>query len=90
MTKWEYCAVVGISSKGGRLLEPYHPAIWSFTPRGYEVVQITGQEAAEVAKIIAHLGEEGWEMVACANAGETGLSGSEAHILYFKRPKSQS
>ena len=39
-------------------------------------------EADAVAQLIAQLGDEGWEMVAAGNIGES------THSLYFKRLKS--
>ncbi|MBI2304537.1 MAG: hypothetical protein HYU86_07305 [Chloroflexi bacterium] len=84
MSKWEYCAVVGIG-KLTRDLNPYYPAIWHFTAEGVQVIQIKGKEAAEVGRTIARLGEEGWEMVGC---GTEGGDNSSHHVVYFKRPKS--
>jgi hypothetical protein len=44
----------------------------------------------DIPSMIAHLGEEGWEMVgagtALALATLTGTSGTLGHVLYFKRP----
>ena len=51
--------------------------------RGLKVIEITGeqeQEATEVARAIAELGQKKWEMVGCANT-------SQFHFtVFFKRP----
>ncbi len=75
MQKWEYCAIVGVR-RLDRKLDPDYPAFWSFTVNGVQSSDIRGAEAVEVAKRIAQLGEEGWEMI-----------GGSERILYFKRPK---
>ena len=64
MPKWQYCAVIGLrQAPGSRKLEPFFPAIWYFTPNGLQIVEIKGNEEEELAKAIAKLGEEGWELV---------------------------
>ena len=82
MTRWEYCAVKGLSSQM-RNLHPTFPAMWYFGSEGVQSLDLKGNEADEVAYTIAKLGEEGWEMVGC------GQDGQISHILYFKRPISQ-
>jgi hypothetical protein len=81
MQKWEYCAIVGIR-RADDGLNPYRPGIWHFTELGIQSTRIEKPEADEVAKTIAQLGEQGWEMV---GAGST-VEGSQ-HVLYFKRPR---
>jgi hypothetical protein len=76
MQKWEYCAVVGIHQDYHKL-KPYFPGIWHFTENGIQATQIKGTQADEIAKTIAQLGEQGWEM-----------AGSMEGTLYFKRPQS--
>lgn len=83
MPAWEYCAVVGMY-RNERKLEPAYPAVWYFTPHRIHIVEIKGREAEEVARIIAQLGQEGWEMVGAGNTGE------RSHALYFKRPATTS
>jgi hypothetical protein len=80
MQKWEYCAIIGMRSTL-RDLNPAYPALWHFSNEGYGSTPIKGYEAAEVAKTIAELGEQGWEMIG------TGCEAGGVHILYFKRPK---
>ncbi|MDP2937605.1 MAG: hypothetical protein Q8O86_14065 [Dehalococcoidia bacterium] len=82
MQKWEYCAVVGVGqASSSRHLLPEYPALWHFAPDGCHLTEIKGKEALEIAKTIATLGEEGWEMVGCGNTDV------KRHTLYFKRPK---
>ncbi|MEI7554984.1 hypothetical protein [Candidatus Chlorohelix sp.] len=81
MAKWEYCCVIGMG-KLMRNLEPSFPAIWFFREDGIEIVDIKSKtEGNDVAKVIARLGLEGWEMVGAGN------NGTEHHSLYFKKPK---
>lgn len=78
MQKWEYCVVVGLSRlTTERYMHPDYPALWTLTPSGVNYKLMGKPESEELAKTIAQLGEEGWEMV--------GASGS---FVYFKRPKS--
>ena len=79
MQKWEYCAIVGISRNNEKLF-PYYPGIWHFTDLGIQASRIHSPEADEVAKTIAQLGEQGWEMVGAGNVSDN------YHTLYFKRP----
>lgn len=78
MQKWEYCAVVGIGSITGSLV-PSHPYTWHFTKIGVRSTKIAKPEVDGVAKAIAELGEQGWELVGAVSA-------EDRHILYFKRP----
>ena len=79
MQKWEYCAVAGIVWNFNKMCH-CKPVLWNFTVTGVQPSEITGStkgiDEFDRAKIIAQLGEEGWEMV----SGES--------ILYFNRPKS--
>ncbi len=83
MTKWEYCAVKGVSSQM-RDLHPTFPALWYFGEQGVQITELKSQpEKDEVAYTIAKLGMEGWEMVGGGHDGQI------SHILYFKRPLPQ-
>jgi hypothetical protein len=93
MDKWEYCAVVGIRAQAaGHSIDPHLPAVWYFTTKGLQISEIHGREADEIAKTVAQLGEDGWEMVA---ATEFDLGASHGTIppllpvsgFIFKRPK---
>ena len=79
MQKWEYCAISGIG--GARNLNTTEPGIWNFTMDGIQDFAINRPEKNEVAKEIAKLGEQGWEMVG------TGNTSVITHCIYFKRPK---
>ncbi len=86
--KWEYCAVVGVSKPPGyRELDPVYPAIWYFTPTGYTKRDIKGDEAQEVGKAIAALGDDGWEMVGTGDMGSPKVGYQADTALFFKRPK---
>lgn len=78
MAKWEYCAVVGVSSDQHDLLG-YFPAIWYFTAKGVRVVEIKGDEARQIGAAIARLGQEGWELVTATSPYGEGAD------LYFRR-----
>lgn len=83
MQKWEYCAVVGVGRVNiSRRPRPLFPAIWYFDVDGVQVVELKGQEAHELARAIALLGNQGWEMTTGGNLGDA------THVIYFKRPKS--
>jgi hypothetical protein len=89
MPKWEYCAIVGVSRASNSPLYPRWPQWVQFTSQGHLAAKIGSSEKdelAELAKTIARLGEEGWEMV---GTGTHSLgNGTEInHIVYFKRPK---
>ena len=95
MQKWEYCAVVGISSSSiATKLDTRYPGVINFTNQGGQITEIrqtfldkniTGSKDATerkgVAKAISRLGEDGWELVGVGKTGEC------FHTLYFKRPK---
>ena len=85
MTRWEYCAVSGIST-GGHILTHY-PYLIRFPPDGPEATHLKGtrdrKERDVVAQTIAELGENGWELVSAVYAG--GDFGT--YSLWFKRPK---
>lgn len=82
MQQWEYCAVVGVGRINlSRRPRPVFPAIWYFDVNGVQVVELKGQEADEVARAIALLGEQGWEMTTNGNLGDA------THAIYFRRPK---
>lgn len=80
MQKWEYCVIKGVETESVfRTLYPYLTKFTIDDPKGYTVQKLekTSSEPEEtvVAKTIAKLGIDGWEMV---NAiGER---------LFFKRP----
>ncbi len=79
--KWEYCVLYGIGPTDKGKLCTYDPNLYRFTSKGYELVtdfknrtqSIT--EEISVARVIALLGDEGWELVGIGNG------------LWFKRPK---
>ncbi len=82
MQQWEYCAIIGVGRLNiSRRPRPLFPAIWYFDVNGVQVVELKGQEADEVARAIALLGEQGWEMTAGGNLGDA------THAIYFKRPR---
>ncbi len=82
MQKWEYC-VVGPIRSNFTGVNPIHILI---TESGQESKRIFSEKGLSeydaLAKVIAKLGNEGWDMVGCANAG------IETHLLYFKRLQS--
>ena len=87
MTKWEYCVVRGIRGGGISIsMEPYYPAVWYFTPKGFKVVSLCGnQESTAIAQAIADLGEQGWELVSAIQLDAGGTYG-----FLFKRHSSDT
>jgi hypothetical protein len=82
--RWEYCALtkaayVG-SGRGGIYWISY------FREAGVQVVEVedAATERNGPAKIIARLGEEGWEMV---GQGQLEIRQGGLTALYFKRPR---
>ena len=84
MQKWEYCAIVGIK-RDDLDFRGYHPRIWRFIGNGIEITRIdentVSEDTTELAKSIAQLGEQGWEMVGVGHSNH-----HDENILYFKRP----
>ncbi len=78
MQTWEYCEVeVTI----GGPLTGIHGQLTSFKPDGNHI-----EDSGKYGKLMANLGQEGWELVAASARTETGL-GSKHKINYvFKRP----
>jgi hypothetical protein len=80
MQKWEYCKIIRVENYFS-----YHPLLFRFTINGEEREDIPknpqgmGKDDA-IARVIAQLGEEGWELVGVGRYDQT-------HTLYFKRPK---
>ena len=71
---------------------PFHCAIRHFTLNSYEYNGPLEKEEHAVAKTIAQLGEDGWEMVGFAplierGPGSMGLPVANSGAMVFKRPK---
>jgi hypothetical protein len=84
--RWEYCAVSKAgytgSSRGGTYWISY------FKEQGVEIVEIeekvSEQQGASIARAIAKLGEDGWEMV---GQGDLPVKTGRFEAIYFKRQK---
>lgn len=84
MTKWEYCEFRYQLALG--FLSKKQADIIHFTKNG-AVVEDLGQDADQ-AKVIAHLGSQGFEMVNCIH--DVNQRGEVATVTYlFKRPISE-
>ena len=87
--KWEYCAL----SKAGYAASSRGGIYWIsfFRDAGVQVVEVEGSASegngAALAKAIARLGGEGWEMV---GQGPLEIRQGATSALYFKRPKTES
>jgi hypothetical protein len=79
MQKWDYCAIYQISQMVGWLTGVGMVYRGSFTVKGAEREELEHDPNA-LARGIAKLGLEGWEMVGAAVVSEY------YHTLYFKRP----
>jgi hypothetical protein len=77
--QWEYCRFEDVLGRG------FVPAkLVFFTIDGEKTETFSAGEETqrtEVARRVAQLGDEGWEMVG------TGISGQGSHAIYFKRRK---
>lgn len=93
--KWEYCAILGASTAGSSFNYRGNATIRYFQADGWkdEIVEFVpniGQrdeyrihEKGAMAKAMAKLGDEGWEMV----SKEPDTDDKTRNIFYFKRPK---
>jgi hypothetical protein len=88
MQKWEYCTLgpIEFSSASWKWL-PNEPTRIIFTRKGmveegFKIDETSSLKDVQndVAKVLARLGDEGWEMVGCGAVFASG------HFLYFKRP----
>jgi hypothetical protein len=85
--RWEYCAVSKAgytgSSRGGTYWISY------FRENGVEIVEVeekaSEQQGAQIARAMARLGDEGWEMV---GQGDLPVKSGRFEAIYFKRRKS--
>jgi hypothetical protein len=84
--RWEYCAISRAgytgSTRGGAYWVSY------FKEGGVEIVEleekVSEQQGVSIARAIAKLGEEGWEMV---GSGELPVRTGRYEAIYFKRLK---
>lgn len=84
--RWEYCAVSRAgytgSTRGGTYWVSY------FKDTGVEIIEIeekvSDQQGVAVARAMAKLGEEGWEMV---GSSELPVKTGRYEAIYFKRQK---
>lgn len=91
--KWEYCAIISaINAKNnfgqwGGLANIRYFQIGGRKEETVEVVPDIGKRYPDgedaLAKAIAKLGEEGWEII----MKEPNLENRDRYIFYFKRPK---
>ena len=79
MQKWEYCAIYQITQMGGWLTGVGMVYRGSFSVKGVQREELDHDPNA-LARAIAKLGLEGWEMVGAAVVSE------HYHTIYFKRP----
>ena len=83
MNKWEYCVLGPIKGLDDGGLLGYYPKFIFFGLDGISrSVSLRGNEQVNIAKAIAQLGAEGWEMV---GNGVVPFQDTAHHILYFKR-----
>ncbi len=80
MQKWEYCALGVIKTMNSDGLVGDYPRLVFFGLNGIaqNVSLRDGNEPVNIAKAIAQLGMEGWELV---GTGDT----TAKHVIYFKR-----
>jgi hypothetical protein len=86
--QWEYCALSRTAYAGGHNT-PGNYWISYFNDSGVKVdtVQENATERSGMAKAIAKLGTQGWELVGAAKLDVR--TGEPIDALYFKRPKQQ-
>ena len=79
MTKWEFCSIYPIEEYKHWLV-PYGEGFKeNFTVDGGTREEVP-DDPHDLARLIAQLGEDGWEL------GGTGNVSEVRHALYFKRP----
>lgn len=87
MPKWEYCVLESMSSvQDHQDTGKQKNEIYLLTEDGPKLVLNRqgvpkGQWGLAIGKLLARLGDEGWELVGCGSTGQA------YHSLYFKRPK---
>ena len=83
-TRWEYCAV----TKANYLATNRSGQYWItyFRNSGFKVdnIEDNATSNAALAKAIAKLGDEGWELV---SVGPMEVNNAKLDAFYFKRPK---
>ena len=93
MNKWEYCVLGPIKGLDSGGLMGYYPSVLFFgldgISRNVSLTlplrgKISGNEQVNIAKAIAQLGAEGWEMVG-SGVVPFGSEPHPHHVLYFKR-----
>ena len=78
-SKWEYCSLQKVGKSGTSY---FYPVLVFFTPNGEVREDLSGKAENEtVAKRIAQLGADGWELVTAGTFERE----STMHNLYFKR-----
>ena len=79
--RWEYCRFEDVLGRGFVAAK-----LIFFTADGEKIENFSAVEESSqrsmVAKRVAQLGDEGWEMVG------TGIIGQGSHAVYFRRQKS--
>lgn len=91
MSKWEYCAVGPIKNQPRDELKGNHPNLYLFTKDGLSTTKLEESLSGkgkrdDIAKIIAKLGLEGWEMVGLGTVTLNLMSHIQpGHLIYFKR-----
>ena len=79
MQKWEYCTIYQITQTGGWLTGVGMVYRGSFSVKGAQRIELEHDPNA-LARGIAKLSLEGWEMVGAAVVSEN------YHTIYFKHP----
>jgi hypothetical protein len=77
---WEYCAIYGMKGSEGWIVSDERRAVQYFTPDGVRAELDDWADPNVIAKKIASLSAQGWEMVGVVNLDR------DHHAIYFKRP----
>ncbi|MBK9927767.1 MAG: hypothetical protein IPP66_21045 [Anaerolineales bacterium] len=89
MPKWEYCAIGPIQQDEAAKWKGFYPQLIYFLKDGLKEQRISKEgnisERDILAKTIAELGENGWELISTGDSVITSSKGM--HYLYFKRIK---
>ena len=86
MRKWEYCAITGIGDNF-HFDKSNPPRLLRFSADAREATHVKPADFWGVARTIAELGDQGWEMVSSGSASIGSESVGIFHTIYFRKER---